>query len=85
MFPQIHRATVIGMCNIIARSFTIMAPLVNEYPEPIPMLVIMILVTIGLLNSFTLQLQPESHFNNQQQEMKADKPAPVQPPPVLPT
>ena len=60
MFPQAHRATVIGVCNILARAATILAPLVNELPEPQPMVCLMALAAIAFVNSFFLSVQEES-------------------------
>ena len=38
IFPVIKRATAIGICNFIARTLTILAPIVAELDRPIPIL-----------------------------------------------
>ena len=38
IFPIIKRATAIGICNFIARTLTILAPIVAELDRPIPIL-----------------------------------------------
>ena len=39
LFPTLFMATVFGMCNIVARTFTIMAPIVAEMDLPYPLLI----------------------------------------------
>lgn len=36
IFPIEKRATAIGICKFMARALCGLAPLVNEFPEPIP-------------------------------------------------
>lgn len=38
LFPTRLRGTAYGLCNVVARFVTIIAPLLAEEPEPIPML-----------------------------------------------
>lgn len=52
-FPMLKRTTAIGICNFIARTATIFAPLTAELDRPIPILIVIIVVTIGLITSFT--------------------------------
>ena len=47
------RTTAIGICNFIARAFTIFAPLVAELDKPIPIIIVMIVTTAGLITTFT--------------------------------
>ena len=47
------RTTAIGICNFIARTFTIFAPLVAELDKPIPIIIVMIVTTAGLITTFT--------------------------------
>ena len=59
-----------------------MAPLVNEYPAPVPMFAMTVLVAFGVANSFTLELVPESVFNEDEEEATVDEAAPVEPLPA---
>ena len=59
MFPQEYRVTVIGVCNIIARAMTIMAPWITEMKEPNPIMILMAIQFIALANSFFLQATEE--------------------------
>jgi hypothetical protein len=53
IFPPSKRATAIGICNVIARGLTILAPQVNESPVPIPMMSFNVAIALALLFSFT--------------------------------
>lgn len=53
IFPLKKRATAIGICNIFARSATILAPQVNELKAPLPMLSFLIINTISFVASFS--------------------------------
>ena len=53
IFPSKKRATAIGICNIIARSVTVFAPMVNEFPVPIPMLFFIASTSFALIISFS--------------------------------
>lgn len=63
-FPLLKRTTAIGICNFIARLVTIFAPLAAELDRPIPILIVIIVTTIGLVTSFTFpsadELRPAS-------------------------
>ena len=52
-FPLLKRTTAIGICNFIARSFTIFAPLIAELDRPIPISVVLGVTVCGLVTSFT--------------------------------
>lgn len=39
IFPPQKRNTSVGSCGMIGRSITILAPIVNEWSMPIPMLI----------------------------------------------
>lgn len=53
IFPSNKRNTSNGTCGMIARSITIMAPIVNEWPAPWPIISIFIFSIIGILTSLT--------------------------------
>jgi len=53
IFPPHKRATAIGMCNIVARFFTIFAPEINELVAPLPMLIFILIISVALVSSFT--------------------------------
>lgn len=53
IFPAKKRATATAICNIIARSLTILAPQVNELKDPLPKQIFIVILTIGLISSFS--------------------------------
>lgn len=60
MFPQEYRSTIIGICNIIARAVTVLSPMINELPEPQPMIFLMSVTAIAFINSFFLKVPEEA-------------------------
>lgn len=58
IFPPSKRNTSVGSCGMIARSITIVAPIVNEWAAPLPILVILGFSVIGIFTSLTF---PEEH------------------------
>ena len=48
-FPVMHRATVFGACNIIARLISIFSPLIAEINPPIPMIIYGVFCVLGVL------------------------------------
>jgi hypothetical protein len=53
IFPADKRVTAIGICNIVARCITILAPQVNEMRVPLPMLTFIAAISIALIFSFS--------------------------------
>ena len=53
IFPPNKRNTSVGTCGMIARSVTIVAPIVNEWDPPYPILVMSVFSVIGLITSYT--------------------------------
>merc|ERR1719263_2013236 len=56
IFPIEKRATAIGLCNLIARSITITAPIINELEEPEPMFFFIGMISLAWLYNFTFSL-----------------------------
>ena len=54
IFPFHKRNTAIGICNIIARGFTILAPLAAELDRPWPAIILIIINSLALIDSFFL-------------------------------
>ena len=54
------RATAIGICNLGARAVTSLAPLINELPEPFPMVAFISILSIAFLINTTLNLPEKS-------------------------
>ena len=52
IFPTLFVGASFGICNFIARSFTIGSAFAAEIPDPIPVLIYSVLTGIGLLASF---------------------------------
>ena len=59
IFPFKTRATSIGICNFVARSITIGAPLVAELDRPTPAIILMSFVGIALISSIFLPSRAE--------------------------
>lgn len=53
IFPSNRRNTSNGTCGMIARSITILAPIVNEWQAPWPILCIFFFSILGILTSIT--------------------------------
>ena len=49
MFPTALAATAYGICNIFARFFTIMSPLIAELPDPAPMSIFTIVCIVSAI------------------------------------
>ena len=60
IFPANRRNTSVGTCGMIARSITILAPIVNEWAAPIPIIVIFVLSVIGFATSTTFPSMEET-------------------------
>ena len=52
IFPFYKRATSTGICNFIARSITIVAPLVAEIEKPTPIIILLCLNTVTFFVTF---------------------------------
>lgn len=53
IFPADKRATAMGICNIVARMVTIIAPEVNELKQPLPIMILGAVLVMSLLSSFS--------------------------------
>ena len=53
IFPSNKRNTSCGTCGMIARSITIIAPVINEWPAPYPILSIFMFSIFGIFTSLT--------------------------------
>ena len=49
LFPLVFATTTMGVCNIVARSVTIFAPIFAEIPYPVPMITFMIMSLVAAL------------------------------------
>lgn len=54
IFPFYKRATAIGICNLVARSFTVASSLVAELDRPWPAILLISLTALALIDSFFL-------------------------------
>ena len=64
IFPSSKRNTSNGTCGMIARSVTILAPIVNEWAAPIPIIVILGFSILGMITSLT--------FPSEQEQLKSE-------------
>jgi len=69
-FPSHFLGTVFGVCNVTARTITIMSPMVAEAAQPTPVLAI-ILTCLGAIIGTRFLKVPD--FNNKVDEHKVDK------------
>jgi hypothetical protein len=59
IFPPSKRNTSVGTCGMIARSVTIVAPIANEWPAPIPMILMLSFSILGMVTSLTFPNEDE--------------------------
>lgn len=59
IFPFYKRATSIGICNFVARTVTIAAPLVAELDRPLPALILLAFNFVSLISSIFLPTSDE--------------------------
>lgn len=55
LFPTTMVSTAMGVCNVIGRCGAIMAPLVAELAEPVPMICVSVLCGLSIIASFMLK------------------------------
>ena len=59
IFPSNKRNTSVGTCGMIARSVTILAPIVNEWAAPAPILIMLGFSIMGAITSLTFPSEDE--------------------------
>ena len=59
IFPAIFAGTAFGMCNIGAKSFTIMSPLIAELDKPVPMITFSIVLSFAIFAAFMIKTEAE--------------------------
>ena len=59
IFPIERRATAIGICNLIGRGLTGLAPMINELNEPIPCCFYVAILCVALINASTIKLDDQ--------------------------
>jgi hypothetical protein len=72
IFPSEKRNTSVGTCGMIARSVTIVAPIVNEWAAPWPIVILFIFSILGYLTSFTFPKEDEFADGEKIKEIKYD-------------
>jgi len=55
IFPPNKRNTSVGTCGMVARSVTIVAPIVNEWDPPYPILMMLGFSIFGFITSYTFE------------------------------
>lgn len=72
IFPFYKRATAIGICNLIARTFTIGAFIVAELPRPWPAALLIFLTVATFVDLWFLpSYEAEIEFEKRQEELAA--------------
>ena len=56
VFPAVFCSSSLGTSNISARMMTILAPLLAEWPKPLPMLIYCILASVGFFLTFFIRI-----------------------------
>ena len=69
IFPAAKRNTSVGTCGMIARSVTIIAPICNEWPAPIPIVMMLAFSIVGLITSMTFPNEDEFTPGIEQKEV----------------
>ncbi len=59
IFPAIFAGTAFGLCNLGAKVFTILSPLLAETEKPLPMIVYSTLLVGGILAALSLRTDPK--------------------------
>jgi len=59
IFPSTKRNTYVGSCGMIARSITIVAPIVNEWPAPYPIVVMLLFSILGIVTTYFFPKEDE--------------------------
>lgn len=72
IFPKDKRNTSVGSCGMIARSITIVAPIINEWEAPWPIVVLMVFSIAGMLTSLTFPKEDEFADGEKLKEIKYD-------------
>lgn len=72
IFPTHSRNSALGSCGMISRSITIVAPIVNEWAAPIPVLIMMFLFFAGLLTAYSFPEEDEFTPGQAQKEIVYD-------------
>ena len=72
IFPPQQRNTSVGTAGMIARSITIVAPIVNEWSSPFPILIMLVLLVAGLLTSYSFPNENEFTPGEEQKEIVYD-------------
>lgn len=72
IFPPQQRNTSVGTAGMIARSITIVAPIVNEWASPFPIIIMIVLLIAGLLTSYSFPNENEFTPGEQQKEIVYD-------------
>lgn len=70
IFPSNKRNTSVGTCGMIARSITIVAPIVNEWPAPIPLFILLGFSVLGIITSLTFPNETEFVQGQKQRDKK---------------
>lgn len=69
IFPSNRRNTSVGTCGMIARSITIVAPIINEWAAPMPMVIMLGFSIVGLITSVTFPDEGEFTPGNVQKDL----------------
>lgn len=77
IFPVARRVRAIGICNLFARGFTIFAPIVAEFNEPLPSVNLVGYTALTLLATIFLpdsekEKEIQTKFDNQPEEQKKE-------------
>lgn len=72
IFPPHQRNTSVGTAGMIARSITIVAPIVNEWAAPFPIFIMIFLLLCGLGTSYSFPKDDEFTPGQTQKELVID-------------
>jgi uncharacterized membrane protein (DUF485 family) len=64
IFPAIFAGTAFGLCNLGAKLFTILSPIMAEQEMPLPMLVFSVLAGLAIVAALSIRSEPKSKEAN---------------------
>ena len=62
LFPAVFRTTTLGICTIVARGLSMLAPLIAEMPEPYPERILFTLNIMAVCMSFLLEKKTDKFY-----------------------
>ena len=62
LFPNMFSGTTMGICNMVARTLTVFAPMVAEVKEPIPEIVVTFLCIAAIILTLFIREKSKQYY-----------------------